>query len=408
MSAGRMIRVLAAPTEIVLSSGSYARTYRLLREIGAQDVSVDVHVNEVQADTTQFPSSISIHSHEKSNRLSYFTVLYRDIYGDVRSDEVDVYQHANLGFREFNPAVLLPPHSEVPFLIGPAEAGHAVPSVEFKRILARQISSDVPESVEDITAKLAEPLVRKAVDPVRERLFAATLERADRIVAVHSDAKRRFGQYADTNKIEVIPYGVDMGKFPYDPGFGEDSFVMIGNLIKRKGHRYLIDAMATVTEAFPEATLHVVGSGPLLEDLKSKAKREGVGESVVFHGFVDQETLLDLLHRVRAFVHSSLSEGFSHVRLEAMSTGCPVIGTEVSGAQDLTRDGTDGYLVPTTSSDALADAMLDILTDDLRAKEMGRNARDKIERDHDYEDIAQQYLRIYREMSAKRDRNRSY
>lgn len=403
-----MIRVLAAPTEIVLSSGSYARTYRLLREIGAQDVSVDVHVNRLQADTAAFPSNVSVHSHEKPNRLSYYTSLYREMYDSVRSNTVDVYQHANLGFREFNPAVLLPPSSEIPFLIGPAEAGHAVPSAEFKRVLSRQISSEVPEFVENIAAKVAEPAVRKALDPVREYLFASTLQRADRIVAVHSDARRRFEQYTDSDKIEVIPYGVDMDKFPYDPGFEEDSFVIVGNLIERKGHRYLIDAMAKVTEEFPEATLHIVGSGPLLEDLESRVNRAGIDESVIFHGFVDHETLLELLHRSRAFVHSSLSEGFSHVRLEAMSTGCPVIGTDVSGAQDLTHDGIHGYLVPTASSDSLADAMLEILADDGRAEKMGRNARDKIERDHDYEDIGQQYLQIYREMATQQDRNRSY
>lgn len=394
-----MIRVLAAPTEIVLSSGSYARTYRLLREVGAEDVIVNAHVNEVRADTTEFPSNVSIQPHDKPNRLSYFASLYRELYDTVRSDDVDVYQHANLGFREFNPAILLPPDSDTPFLVGPAEGGHAVPSAEFKRVLARQVDGEMPDVVEEFAARIAEPVVRHGLDPVRERLFGATLERADRIVAVHSDAKKRFEQYTGAEKIDVIPYGVDMEKFPYGAGSGNQSFVTVGNLIERKGHRYLLDAMTTVTEEFPDAELHVVGTGPLQEELESQATTNDLEDSVTFHGFVANQKLVELLRRARAFVHPSLSEGFSHVRLEAMSAGCPVIGTDVSGARDLTRDGTDGFIVPTEDSRALADAILELLANDDLVAEMGRNAREKVERDHDYEDIAQEYLEIYREMA---------
>ncbi|WP_126661905.1 glycosyltransferase family 4 protein [Haloterrigena salifodinae] len=394
-----MIRVLAAPTEIVLYSGSYARTYRLLREIDADDVSVNAHVNHLSADSSAFPSNVSVRSHDKPNRLFYFASLYRELYDTVRSENVDVYQHANLGFREFNPAVLLPPDSDTPFLIGPAEGGHAVPSAEFKRVLARQIDRNIPAVLETFAARAAEPVVRNGLDPVRERLFGVTLERADRIVAVHSDAKECFEQYTDTEKIDVIPYGVDMQKFPFQAGPGNQSFVTVGNLIERKGHRYLLDAMTMVTEEFPDIELHIVGTGPLREDLETQVATAGLEDSVIFHGFVEDEKLLRLLHRARAFVHSSLSEGFSHVRLEAMSAGCPVIGTDVSGARDLTRHGTDGYIVPSRDADALADSMVELLADDKLAEEMGWNAREKVEKDHDYAEIAQRYLDIYREMA---------
>lgn len=392
-----MIRVLAAPTEIVLSSGSYARTYRLLREVEDDDIALTAYTNQLRADTSVFPSNVTIRSLDKPNRLSYFGSLYRKLNRIIRSDQFDVYQHANLGFREFNPAVLLPPNT--PFLVGPAEAGHSVPSAEFKRVLARQVDRDVPDAVEGLAANIAEPVVRSGLNPVRERLFAATLERADRIVAVHSDAKDTFEQYTETDKIEVIPYGVDMGKFPFESNTGNQSFVTVGNLIERKGHRYLLDAMKMVTDEFPNAELHMIGTGPLREKLESRAEANNIKESVTFHGFVEHEKLLELLHHSRAFVHPSLSEGFSHVRLEAMSAGCPVIGTDISGAEDLTRDGMDGRIVPTADSKALANAMLELLADDELVEDMGKYVREKIEQEHDYTDIAQRYLQIYREMA---------
>lgn len=395
-----MIHILAAPTEFVLSSSHYARTYRLLKQLEANDTKITVYTNRLNTGSSRFPDNISIHPFNKPNRLSYFTSLHRELYATIRSDDVDVYQHANLGFREFNPGVILPPDSDTPFLIGPAEAGHAVPSAEFKRVLARQVDRDLPEVVESVAARLTEPVMRSGIDPLRERLFGATLDRADRIIAVHSDAKRRFEEYTDGGKIEVVPYGVDMEKFPFAGGREGRSIVTVGNLIRRKGHRYLLAAVETVASEFPDVTLHVVGTGPLREELESQTESLGIGDSVMFHGFVDDERLVELLQRAQAFVHPSLSEGFSHARLEAMATGCPVVGTDVSGAHDLTRDGTDGYIVPTGDSDALADAMLELLSDAERVDEMGRNARDKIERDHDYADIGKRYLEIYREMVA--------
>lgn len=394
-----MINILAAPTEIVLSESFYARTYRLLCEFDANDVSVTAYANQIELDIAIFPESVSVRSFDEPNRLSYFTSLYRQLYRALRSDDIDVYQHMNLGFREFNPTILLPPDPDVPFLVGPAESGHAIPSSEFKRVLTRQVNRDVPDPFANAGTSIAEPFVRQILNPPREWLFGATLERADRVVAVHSDAKRKFEQYTDGDKIEVIPYGVDMEKFPYEENVGEPSFITVGNLIERKGHRYLLDAMTTIITAYPEAELHIVGTGPLHARLEERTTSLGLEDAVTFHGFVEDEELLSLLHDARAFIHPSLSEGFSHVRLEAMSTGCPVIGTNVDGAYDLTRDGIDGFVVPKCDPDALAKAALELLIDEERASEMGRNAREKVERDHDYADIGKRYLEIYRELA---------
>ncbi|MCD2205031.1 glycosyltransferase family 4 protein [Halobacterium sp. KA-6] len=393
------IQVLTAPSEFVLSTSQYARTYRLIRELGSKNINISVYANKVSDDLSDLPGNITLHEFNRDNRLTYSISMYRDVYRYIRSGEIDLYQHANIGFRGSNPAIILPPDPDTPFLVGPAEGGHAVPQAEFKRTLNRQVGVDLPSPIDEAIARGVEPIFRRVINPIREKGFSVTLERADKIIAVHSDAKETLGEYTDSEKIEVIPYGVDMTKFPFNDRVGSELFLTIGNLIRRKGHRYLLDAMKYVTEEFPKAKLHIVGSGPLRDELESRATDNGIEESVTFHGFVDDDKLVELLHQARAFVHPSLSEGFSHVRLEAMSSGCPVIGTNVSGAHDLTRDGTDGRIVPTGDSQALAAAMLELLENDDLVEEMGRNAREKVERDHDYADIAQQYLEIYREMA---------
>lgn len=396
---GSMIRVLCVPTEFRAADSHYARTYRLLREFDSDDVLVTAYAGNIEFQESSLPANVQIRSLKTSSRFAYRLRAFKILIEAVLDGNMDVYHHMNFGFREFNPFILSNQMKHVPILLGPTEAGHLVPLKERKRVLSRNLPDRTPGFVEEVANTMAEPVLNGVINPLREFLFAKTVQKADRIVAVHSDAKETYTRYTDPEKIDVIPYGVDMEKFPYAERTDTDEFVVVGNLIKRKGHRYLLEAMQRVTNEYPTAHLHVVGRGPLGEELEQMAEGLAVEDAITFHGFVEDDELLDILHTARAFVHPSLSEGFSHVRLEAMSAGCPVIGTAVAGAHDLTRDRADGIIVPIKSSHALADAMLKLLADDELARQMGKNARKKVERDHDYADIGQQYLEIYRELA---------
>lgn len=392
------LRILACPATINLWTRSYARAYRLLSNLAAGDVQVDAVVNKVHEGTRVDVPNVSVEELGHDTLGGFYLAAFLKAHRSLRIGEYDIYHHMHLGFRGANPVAIAGLHDDVPFLIGPAEAGHDVPPAEVKGVLSRQVSFDIPEPAIEATYGVLAPFKDRVLNPVREYLFARTLQEADRIVAVHSDAKATFADYTDPEKIEVVPYGVDMEKFEYRERETGPELVTVGNLIRRKGHRYLLQAMPEVLQNVPDAHLHVIGTGRVEDDLRGFTTDLGIEESVTFHGHISDEALLARLHDARVFVHPSLSEGFSHVRLEAMSTGTPVVGTDVDGAHDLTRDGTDGFVVPTRDPNALADAMLELLTDEARTREMGRNAREKIERDHDYADIGRRYLDIYREL----------
>lgn len=392
-----MTDVLASPTTRRFTDRRYARAYYLFKHMNATDLNIKVQVGEVQSGESALPDNVQLHPVGGNGKAQYLVNAYRSILSHL--DDIDVYHHPNFNFREFNPLAIVGQLDDVPFLVGPAEGGHLIPRPEFKDVLNRSVGFDVPDSLLEVIYQFVHPLKGKVVDPSRETLFERTLSRADRIVAVHSDAANKYAEFVEREKIQTIPYGVALNEFTFTPRPKSKSLLTIGNLIHRKGHKHLLKAMCSVQSAVPDAHLHIVGSGPLRQELESYAHELGVMNCVTFHGFVERKSIREFLESARAFVHPSLSEGFSHVRLEAMATGCPVVGTNVDGAHDLTRDGVDGYIVPTADPDALAEATIDLLTNLEKARKMGRNAREKVEQDHDWGDIAAQYADIYHELA---------
>lgn len=394
-------RVLVSPTVYTLISHHYARTYNILNNVTGG--RIDLWVNEVNPNARDLPDHYSVSEVGADSRLGFYLGALKQAYKALKTGKYDVYHHMVFGYRMFNPLVITGATGDTPILIGPAEAGHDIPAQEFHVVATRSLGVDLPQPITKAAYQILQPILDHVVNPVREYLFGATLRNADRIVVVHDDAKEEYARYVDESKIEVIPYGVNMGRFPFNDTPTGPELVTVGNLIPRKGHRYLVEAMPKILEEVPETKLHVIGNGPLAEEIQEHTADLGVKQAVTFHGYVSDEELLVRLHDARAFIHPSLSEGFSHARLEAMATGTPVVGTDVGGAHDLTRDGTDGFVVPKRDPDALADAAIELLTDADRAHEMGQNARQKVERDHNYVDVGKKYLEIYRELAGSID-----
>jgi glycosyltransferase involved in cell wall biosynthesis len=171
----------------------------------------------------------------------------------------------------------------------------------------------------------------------------------------------------------------------------------IGSLYKRKGFDVLIEAWSQIVSEFPDSTLHILGKGPLREYLDQRIAELHIGDSVHFHGFVDRQTVVEMLSSVRAFVHPSRSEGFPHVRLEAMASACPVIATNVTGTSEMIRDGTDGLVVPIGEPEPLAEAITELLNRPEKSQKMGENALNHAKEEFNWHDITKQFIEIYQE-----------
>jgi len=150
-----------------------------------------------------------------------------------------------------------------------------------------------------------------------------------------------------------------------------------GRLLRIKGVHHLLGAFLRVLARFPLARLLIVGDGEEGQDLQTSARRLGLGPRVAFLGSLPHEDVIRCMRAADVFVLPSLVESFGIVLLEAMGCGLPVVASRVMGIPYLVEDGLNGFLVPPTDEEALADRITALLSDpDLRAR-MGEQNRSK-------------------------------
>src|SRR5690606_9572810 len=107
----------------------------------------------------------------------------------------------------------------------------------------------------------------------------------------------------------------------------------VGRLVEVKNQRTLIDAFAEVVQDNPEVELWIAGDGPLKDTLAQQVADLGLDDHVQLLGF--RKDVKDLLAQCDTFCLSSLNEGCSIAMIEAMATGIPVLGSDVSGIAEV-------------------------------------------------------------------------
>lgn len=144
-----------------------------------------------------------------------------------------------------------------------------------------------------------------------------------------------------------------------------------------KGHEALIDGWPRVVETVPSAELWIVGQGDQVEELESRARDRGVGDSVVFQGRVSDERLSELYAEASVFAMPSAQEGFGLVYLEAMWHGLPCVASTMDAGRFVV-DEESGVLVPYGDPDATAEAIVALLTDPADVERRGHLARSRV------------------------------
>lgn len=206
--------------------------------------------------------------------------------------------------------------------------------------------------------------------------------RAERLVAVSPVSMAHH-----TGRAEMITPGVDTEVFHPDDSPSGDSaprradVVFVGRIeaeSRWKGIDTLVTAFAAVADRVPQATLHLVGDGNDVERLQGMVADLGLSDRVVWHGALGHESVAEVLRGAGVTVLPSLteSESFGMTLIEAMASGCPVIGSRIGGIPFVIRDEVDGLLVPPGDAEALAAAITRVLEDHDLAEELGRHGRE--------------------------------
>lgn len=174
----------------------------------------------------------------------------------------------------------------------------------------------------------------------------------------------------------------------------------VGTLNLQKGMQYLIAAMPQVLKEFPKVRLEIVGEGPFRKNLEKQIKKMKLGGAIHLTGFIKdiEEKLADF----DLYVQPSLSESFGLAIIQAMSLGLPVIATNAGGIPEIVTTGKTGILVEPAKPKALADAILKLLRDPKKAKELAKLAAQDVKIKFNLEDMVKETEKVYETLAQSR------
>lgn len=198
-------------------------------------------------------------------------------------------------------------------------------------------------------------------------------------------------------KIGVIYNGVNIKDFTQRDNRENENIVIltVARLIKRKGIDDLIRAVPAIVKAHRNIEVKIIGEGNMGAELKALAEKLDVSEYIEFLGYIPHNEISNYYSASDIFVLPSRNEGMSNTVLEAMASGLPVITTDTGGTRELI-DG-NGIIVPSEDSDAISNAVLNLINDHKLRENMGMKSRE-IAESMSWKNIAEKYYKLYVEV----------
>jgi glycosyltransferase involved in cell wall biosynthesis len=175
---------------------------------------------------------------------------------------------------------------------------------------------------------------------------------------------------------------------------------IVGNvaaLVPHKGQRHLIEAAALVVQKVPDARFVIAGEGELRPSLERLIRERHLEKHVFLAGF--RPDVLSVHKAFDIFVMSSVTEGLGTSLLDAMACGKPIVATTAGGIPEVVVDGETGLLVPPRDHEAMARALVALLTDEGARRTMGAAGLRRVQERFSVERMVQDTLRVYRKVA---------
>lgn len=202
---------------------------------------------------------------------------------------------------------------------------------------------------------------------------------------------------AVAERIHVLPTGVDCERHAYRERARSGKvfeLLSVGSLLEKKGHAYLIEAVAALRRAGHEVHCRIVGGGPLHAELARLIQSLEVDDAVELCGPRDRAQVSDYLDQADAFVLACVeprdrgADGIPVALMEAMATGLPVISTRFKAIPELVVDGVSGILAEPADTDGIVAGVARLIEDDAYRNTLARGGRAWVEEHFDQASIA--------------------
>jgi glycosyltransferase involved in cell wall biosynthesis len=231
------------------------------------------------------------------------------------------------------------------------------------------------------------------------------------VVAVSADVADSIHKNTDTKvPVHIVLNGINTRNFRRDEltgklwkqklGIPEDA-VVIGNVAVFREQKQLplwLDIATELKRIYPNVWFLLVGSGPLLPEVKSIIDRNKLGDRIVLPGL--QEDIRPYLFAMDIFMLTSKFEGLPLALLEAMASGLAVVATSVGGVPEVIENGVSGLLTENKKEHILSQVKLLIEDQDLRLS-LAHNAKQRVELHFSIERMVGELEKLYLEILHK-------
>jgi glycosyltransferase involved in cell wall biosynthesis len=186
----------------------------------------------------------------------------------------------------------------------------------------------------------------------------------------------------------------------------------IARLFELKGHRFLLKSAKEVISKFPNAKFLFIGDGILKDELKKQALRLGIEDRIIFAGLVPREKIPDYISIMDIVVHVSLREGLARAIPQAFACSKPVIAFNIDGADEIIKDGQNGFLLPAPDipekewsrydTEQLTSSILKLLRNENLRKKVGEEGRKVVDPIFRAEYMVEKIDDLYRQLLRKK------
>lgn len=231
------------------------------------------------------------------------------------------------------------------------------------------------------------------------------ISKADAFIAPTAFAGNLSKQLFSIKKrpIQVIPYGLELGNFinPNPESYEEGLILYIGTVIRKKGVFELPEILKIAVRQFPDCRLLLIGNDAADVNTKTKStwqliQHQFQNVKVSFLGKIPYHDVQDYIKKAHVCIFPTFAETLGMVTIESMAMNKPVVNSNIGWANELIVDGESGFLVHPKNHEEFAERILRILSDKDLSRQMGNNARKRVESNFDIDKLAHQNLDFYK------------